>query len=81
MRKICLFGFLRWTSSFRARARPAFVFVWNGPTWVFEISEIGTRRASSPKRSTSIESFGYFDWISSTMASATFFAGVKRSSP
>ena len=81
MRKICLFGFLRWTRSLRASASPARVFVWNGPTCVFEISEIGTRFASSPKRSTSIESFGYFDWMSSTIASATFFAGVKRSSP
>ena len=57
------------------------MFVWNGPTWVLEISEIGTRVASSPKSRTSIESFGYFDWMSSTSASATFLAGVKRSSP
>src|SRR5436190_1673155 len=40
-----------------------------------------TSVASSPKSATCSESFGYRVWISSAIASATFFAGVIRSSP
>src|SRR5664279_5315151 len=60
---------------------PDFVFVWNGPTCALLSSSRGTGLASSPKSTMSIVSFGYFWRISSVSASATFFAGVKRSSP
>ena len=57
------------------------MFVWKGPTRAFESESIGTCSASSPKRTTSIVSFGYFERMSSVSARATFLAGVKRSSP